>query len=94
MGLRQVVAVADPELIRQILRNRPKLYCHLGTIELVTEELGVNGVFSAEQMETPAACDCARAGRQPFYVNSSRLSSKSLNDSETAGTERRTNTPQ
>jgi hypothetical protein len=31
-----VVAVADPELIQQILRNRPKLYRHLGTIELVT----------------------------------------------------------
>ena len=48
MGLRQVVAVADPELIQQILRNRPKLYRRLSTIEPVTKELGVNGVFSAE----------------------------------------------
>jgi cytochrome P450 len=48
VGLRQVVAVADPELIQQILRNRPKLYRRLSTIEPVTKELGVNGVFSAE----------------------------------------------
>ena len=48
VGLRQVVAVADPELIQQILRNRPKLYRRLGTIEPVTKEMGVNGVFSAE----------------------------------------------
>ena len=48
VGLRQVVAIADPELIQQILRSRPKLYRRLGTIEPVTKEMGVNGVFSAE----------------------------------------------
>ena len=48
VGLRQVVAIADTELIQQILRNRPKLYRRLGTIEPVTKEMGVNGVFSAE----------------------------------------------
>jgi hypothetical protein len=36
VGLRQVVAVADPELIQQILRNRPKLYRRLSTIAPVT----------------------------------------------------------
>ena len=45
---RPVVVVADPELIQHILRNRPNLYRRLGTIEPVTKEMGVNGVFSAE----------------------------------------------
>jgi cytochrome P450 len=48
LGLRPVVFVADPELIQHILRNRPKLYRRLGTIEPVTKEMGINGVFSAE----------------------------------------------
>ena len=48
VGLRQMIAIADPELIQQILRSRPKLYRRLGTIEPVTKEMGVNGVFSAE----------------------------------------------
>lgn len=48
MGLRPVLTVADPELIQHILRNRPKLFRRLGTIEPVAKEVGVNGVFSAE----------------------------------------------
>ena len=48
LGIRRVVVVADPELIHHILRNRPKLYRRLGTIEPVTKEMGINGVFSAE----------------------------------------------
>jgi cytochrome P450 len=48
LGVRRVVVVADPELIQHILRNRPKLYRRLGTIEPVTKEMGINGVFSAE----------------------------------------------
>jgi cytochrome P450 len=48
LGLRPVVVVADPELIQHILRNRPKLYRRLGTIEPITKEMGINGVFSAE----------------------------------------------
>ena len=48
LGLRPVVVVADPELIQHILRNRPKLYRRLGTIEPVAREMGIAGVFSAE----------------------------------------------
>ena len=48
LGLRPVVVVADPELIQHILRNRPKLYRRLGTIEPVAKEMGIAGVFSAE----------------------------------------------
>ena len=48
LGRTPVVVVADPELIQQILRNRPKLYGRLGTIEPVFKEMGITGVFSAE----------------------------------------------
>jgi cytochrome P450 len=43
-----VVVVADPEVSQYILRNRPKSYRRLGTIEPVFKEMGINGVFSAE----------------------------------------------
>jgi len=48
LGRRPVVVVADPEVIQHILRNRPKLYRRLDTIEPVFKEMGINGVFSAE----------------------------------------------
>jgi cytochrome P450 len=48
VGPKPVIVVADPELIQHILRNRPKLFRRLGTIEPVAKEVGVNGVFSAE----------------------------------------------
>ena len=48
LGRRPVVVIADPELIQTILRNRPKSYRRLGTIEPVFNEMGITGVFSAE----------------------------------------------
>ena len=65
LGLRPVVVVADPELIQHILRNRPKLYRRLGTIEPVTKEMGINGVFSAEgdDWKRQRGVDRARTGR-------------------------------
>ena len=48
VGQRPVVVVTDPELNQTILRNRPKLYRRLGTIEPVLQEMGIAGVFSAE----------------------------------------------
>ena len=48
LGQRPVVVVTDPELNQTILRNRPKLYRRLGTIETVFQEMGISGVFSAE----------------------------------------------
>ena len=48
LGQRPVVVVTDPELNQTILRNRPKLYRRLGTIESVFQEMGITGVFSAE----------------------------------------------
>jgi cytochrome P450 len=48
LGQRPVLVVSDPELNQTILRNRPKIYARLGTIEPVFKEMGITGVFSAE----------------------------------------------
>ena len=48
LGRRPVFVVTDPELNQTILKNRPKLYRRLGTIETVFREIGITGVFSAE----------------------------------------------
>src|SRR5258707_5324519 len=48
LGQRPVVVVAEPEAVQMVLRNRPKLYRRLGTIEPVFKEMGITGVFSAE----------------------------------------------
>ena len=43
-----IVVFTDPEHIQTILRNRPKLYRRLSSIEPVFKEMGITGVFSAE----------------------------------------------
>ena len=48
LGRKPVLVIADPELIQTILRQRPKVYRRLGTIESVFTEMGLTGVFSAE----------------------------------------------
>ena len=48
IGRKPVVAVAEPDLINEVLRKRPEVYRRLGSIEPVLKEMGVNGVFSAE----------------------------------------------
>ena len=41
LGQRPVIVVTDPELNQTILRNRPKLYRRLGTIESVFNEMSL-----------------------------------------------------
>ena len=48
LGPRLVVAVSDPELIQQALRERPGAFRRLANIEPIFDELGIAGVFSAE----------------------------------------------
>lgn len=48
LGPRTCVAVADPDLIEQVLRARPEGFTRFGAIEPVFAELGIRGVFSAE----------------------------------------------
>ncbi|MFQ5675823.1 MAG: cytochrome P450 [bacterium] len=45
---KRVVAVSDPDLMNEILRQRPETYRRLRNIEPVFKEMGINGVFSAE----------------------------------------------
>ena len=45
---RPFVVIADANLINQILRDRPGTYRRWDAIEIITKELGLNGVFSAE----------------------------------------------
>ena len=45
---RRVLAIAKPELIQHILRDRPDTYRRISTIERALESMGVTGVFSAE----------------------------------------------
>jgi len=48
MGPKEIVCVADPEPINQMLRDRPETYRRRRTFETVIAEMGFNGVFSAE----------------------------------------------
>jgi cytochrome P450/nitrite reductase/ring-hydroxylating ferredoxin subunit len=51
LGSRPVVAVSDPALIQQALRERPGAFRRLGNVEPIFRELGVAGVFSAEGVD-------------------------------------------
>ncbi len=51
IGRADYVAVAAPELINVILRDRPEGFRRLGVIRDVMLELGVDGVFNAEGVE-------------------------------------------
>jgi cytochrome P450/nitrite reductase/ring-hydroxylating ferredoxin subunit len=48
MGRRPLVVVSDPDLNQEVMRARPETYRRTSQLELVFEELGVAGVFSAE----------------------------------------------
>lgn len=48
LGKRTMVVVSEPALIAEILRRRPETYRRIDRMEIIFEELGVGGVFSAE----------------------------------------------
>ena len=48
LGPRPVVVFSEPEVIQEILKQRPQPYRRLDTIESVFREIGIHGVFSAE----------------------------------------------
>ncbi len=48
MGSAAIAVIADPEIINQILRDRPTTWRRRRTIENVIAEMGFNGVFSSE----------------------------------------------
>jgi len=48
MGSREIVCVADAELINEMLRDRPDTYRRRRSFETIISEMGFNGVFSSE----------------------------------------------
>ncbi len=48
MGPVEIVCLADPEPINQMLRDRPETYRRRRTFETIMAEMGFNGVFSSE----------------------------------------------
>jgi cytochrome P450 len=48
LGRKPVVAIADPDLIYEVLRHRPETYRRLRSLAAVFEDLGGQGVFVAE----------------------------------------------
>ena len=48
LGRQPVVVTADAALVQQVLRARPEVYRRVAKLERVFDELGVDGVFSAE----------------------------------------------
>lgn len=51
LGPQTIVAVADPDLVDEVLRNRPERFRRLHAVETVFKEMKVAGVFSAEGAE-------------------------------------------
>jgi len=48
LGRRKAVALADPELARQVMRDRPDGFTRFHALEAVAREMGVLGLFPAE----------------------------------------------
>lgn len=48
LGPQQVVVTADPDMIQTILQSRPDQFSRLSDIKKTIEEMGVQGLFSAE----------------------------------------------
>lgn len=51
LGARPFVVVTDPGLIAEVLRKRPDTYRRIDRMQIIFDELGVSGVFSAEGAE-------------------------------------------
>src|SRR5258707_15721293 len=89
LGQRPVVVVAEPEAVQMVLRNRPKLYRRLGTIEPVFKEMGITGVFSAEGEDwkrqrrlTAHALDAGNLGQ--FFPTLTKVTERRRNGWSTA----------
>ena len=48
LGPKRCLGIADPTLVRSILRERPHDFTRMSTMESTARELGMHGVFSAE----------------------------------------------
>ncbi|OLQ75727.1 cytochrome P450 [Photobacterium proteolyticum] len=48
LGMKNALVLAEPELIKGVLKSRPDQFRRLKNIESVFDEAGLNGIFSAE----------------------------------------------
>ncbi len=48
LGIDRALVLSDPELTHQVMRSRPETFRRTTKVQRVFEELGVNGLFSAE----------------------------------------------
>ncbi|MCB0163110.1 MAG: cytochrome P450 [Anaerolineae bacterium] len=48
LGPKRIVAIADPDMVQTILHERPDKFSRLNGIKQTIEEMGVEGLFSAE----------------------------------------------
>jgi len=48
MGMRDIVCISDSRTINQMLKERPSMYRRVRSIESITSEMKIKGVFSAE----------------------------------------------
>ncbi|AQS39550.1 cytochrome P450 [Shewanella psychrophila] len=48
LGVKPVMIVAEPKLIKALLRSRPEQFRRIKSVESVFDEAGLNGIFSAE----------------------------------------------
>jgi cytochrome P450/nitrite reductase/ring-hydroxylating ferredoxin subunit len=48
LGAQRAVVIAAPEMMQQILRQRPETFSRLPSIRQTIEEMGIEGLFSAE----------------------------------------------
>ena len=51
IGPRVFVGIGDPELVQQVLRERPDIFRRVDLVEPVFKEMNLHGVFSAESEE-------------------------------------------
>lgn len=48
LGPRPALVLSDPALCQEALRARPEQFSRIASLELISDELGVNGLFSSE----------------------------------------------
>ncbi len=48
LGARRVIVIADPDMVQQILRERPDTFARSAEIRRTIAEVGIEGLFSAE----------------------------------------------
>ena len=68
LGPKRILVISDVEIALAALKNRPGGFRRLSTIEPVTEEMGLNGVFSTEGDQWRPQRDLVMRGLTPHQL--------------------------